>query len=342
MKNINENKEKNKLFENFYKKNFNEFLNNINYLKTFYKEIKKYKLTKKHDILNFINQKEFNKTEIKNNNFKLLILKNKEEFFDLFLFTIIVKLGEINPIRLLIYFEQFPNYLNEKNILNNKINEKLVLLDSQIENLNEKTSSIMYEYIFSYEKYLTKLIRKKCINENLNILELNIKKKWFVNKRLENIEKKINPILSPELKNLEILNFLSFNEKDEILNFLWNEKYINIDDLVKENFINKEQVSYLRKKGKNDQNIFDHFKQCLVKVKDYRNKISHLENFILLKKDINELISFFKDQYYLLRNNFTIETLYKVKILFLKNNFINKEEILKEHYKNLLSFKIEF
>ncbi|BDV03079.1 hypothetical protein [Candidatus Hepatoplasma crinochetorum] len=321
-------KEINVIFQSFFKEE------NLNILK----------------ILYFRNGEYTNKL-LKNKNQKINE-KNISDFFQIYIYLKITKDGYINPLEILKIYENFPNYVNyyEKNINKKEIESftlKIFTLIKNLDKLNDKISSTIYPYIFSFEKNINYLIDSKFLSNNLDITMIDFNNKKTKNKLNEKIIKLKEEYKEENLilQNLKIIKKLYFREKFFILKWLWKNKYLNLKDLEKRNFISKIKIKELQGKFKNkfsseeiDYKVWEYILQRFSDTNKFRNSISHLENLILTDKDIKKLINYFSNQYQLLRNNYTISIFYKIKIHILTNNFISNDNLIYEYYKKIINF----
>ncbi|BDV03476.1 MAG: hypothetical protein HPPSJP_1970 [Candidatus Hepatoplasma scabrum] len=91
---------------------------------------------------------------------KINTRKRKLEFLQIYLYLQIVKNGNINPIEIIEVYDNFSDYIDS--ILSKNIDEKhkndfeikIINLILCLRNINTKISSILYSYIFSFEKTL--------------------------------------------------------------------------------------------------------------------------------------------------------------------------------------------
>lgn len=296
------------------------------------------------------------------NNLENLVFKNFEEntiidennlskYVEWIIFIKSAKTGIIDLNDLIIIYKKFEKFIEYywKND-QKSLQEKLINLILNVNKLNNLTSSILHKYIFNLEKKLFNLIIGKFVENNININDLILFEKK--SKYQKSFERKINLIIKDKkienerrllIKNSIILKSISFSYKIDILQWLWNNKKINLDELVKRNnFICENRIKELEIKSRSkkidsvNNYIFDFIIDNLRTTVRYRNNISHLENLIIDNHNANQLLSYLKKQENFLQNNKANEIIYEIKLIFIKNNFISNNFFTKKYYKNFL------
>lgn len=172
---------------------------------------------------------------------KIIKINNKIrrfEFIQIFYFLELSKSGYFTPAKIIQIYKNFPDYIDyllekNKNKERQNFENKIISLINDLNNLNDKISSIIY------------LIDSKFILKNLDLLKVKFKK-TSLNEKIINIANENEKIKTEKnifLRNSKIINKLSLREKILILKFLWDKDYLNLNnDLSERNFISKEKI----------------------------------------------------------------------------------------------------
>ncbi|BDV02546.1 MAG: hypothetical protein HPAVJP_4350 [Candidatus Hepatoplasma vulgare] len=266
--------------------------------------------------------------------------RNLSEFNKFAFFNDSIKNGKIDIYLLENFYKSFRPLIlyfskNNKNIFIKNMNSLL----NDLKKIQRELSNLLYPYVFSFEYYLEKFLYMKVMffekDFNYILEKIDIKK-------IKNIFDKNNLI-----DVSKIIHKFSFCEKIETLKLLWNENFINLDELSNYNFIHKHKLNQLRKiiykkdlsNKEKDEKIFNNiFIERIQSTRKYRNAISHLSDLIMEKEKVDTLFNYLNKQEDFLRNKIARKLIFDIKNLLENSKSVKKFNYLKKYFSKFLNY----